>query len=587
MERMKKRRPRRPLSLKWELIGIVLVCFVLPVIVFSVSTVALISENSERQTEQEVTYNFDAATRATHINLQNAVTLSRATSFDPTVRLAYEAYCVNGDTVALYGEVQGFLTRQYSYNQNILATMLFFTDDPFAKEGDPDKIYLVTSGPSGTRSSFNEMFRIYTNEVHSIVRGLSEEVGTDVRFVEHSGNLYLVRNIMNSEYVPYAMIVLQLNTNQVFFDITGMPQEVYSSVQLDDIHIDLGDGHVDTPAQASENTSLINTESGYTIWKRDGLESHEIIYASALENRQFANEGSYFMNILTLAIIMTVVLMALFIWFFYRNITKPVAALTDAAGVVRGGELGYRMNEGLHSSEFNSLAGSFNRMSARLKEMFEQNEQEQLALQDARIGALQSQINPHFLNNTLEIINWEARMAGATRVSEMIEALSALLSGAMARSGETMVRVSEELAYLDSYLYIISARLGKRLEVKKEVEPAQLSRLVPRLIMQPLVENAVEHGILPHQKGRIVLRVYGEGDALILEVENDAALSPEREELIRQLLSGGAETATGKLGIRNVSERVRLIYCVKNGLTITSEGGNTLARLTLLPPDPQ
>ncbi len=587
MERMKKRRPRRPLSLKWELIGIVLVCFVLPVIVFSVSTVALISENSERQTEQEVTYNFDAATRATHINLQNAVTLSRATSFDPTVRLAYEAYCVNGDTVALYGEVQGFLTRQYSYNQNILATMLFFTDDPFAKEGDPDKIYLVTSGPSGTRSSFNEMFRIYTNEVHSIVRGLSEEVGTDVRFVEHSGNLYLVRNIMNSEYVPYAMIVLQLNTNQVFFDITGMPQEVYSSVQLDDIHIDLGDGHVDTPAQASENTSLINTESGYTIWKRDGLESHEIIYASALENRQFANEGSYFMNILTLAIIMTVVLMALFIWFFYRNITKPVAALTDAAGVVRGGELGYRMNEGLHSSEFNSLAGSFNRMSARLKEMFEQNEQEQLALQDARIGALQSQINPHFLNNTLEIINWEARMAGATRVSEMIEALSAMLSGAMARSGETMVRVSEELAYLDSYLYIISARLGKRLEVKKEVEPAQLSRLVPRLIMQPLVENAVEHGILPRQKGRIVLRVYGEGDALILEVENDAALSPEREELIRQLLSGGAETATGKLGIRNVSERVRLIYCVKNGLTITSEGGNTLARLTLLPPDPQ
>ncbi len=570
---------RRPLSLKWTLIGIVLICFVLPVFVFAAATVALITENSERQSALTVTNNFDSAVRAAQLNLQHVITMSRNASYDPTVRSAYTAYVNNGDDVALYGEVQGFLSRQYSYDANVLAAMLFFTDDPFAAEGASDKVYLVTNGP---RSSFNEMFGVYRNHVHAIVRGMSEEIGTDVRFVEYGGSLYLARNIMSSEYKPYAMIIMLLSPSSIFSGISNMAWESASSVTLDGARIDLN-----APVQAPEGesydsaTRYVRSGSGYTLWKRARLESRDIAYVSQLQDLPLIDEVPSFLYILILAAVLTVVLMALFIAFFYRSITKPVAALTGASGKVQGGELGYQMEEGLHSGEFNSLAASFNSMSARLKAMFEQNAKEQLALQDARIGALQSQINPHFLNNTLEIINWEARMAGAERVSGMIEALSVLLSGAMARDGEAMVSVAEELQYLDSYLYIISARLGRRLSVEKEVDSALLSRRVPRLIMQPLVENAVEHGIRPQNGGVIILRVYEDGDALILEVENGGELTEQNEAAIRRLLEGGDAVSSGRLGIRNVNERVKLIYGEASGLTIESQDGRTIARLKL------
>ncbi len=579
---MKTKIPPKPLSLKWTLIGIVLVCFVLPVFVFAATTVALITENSERQSALTVTNNFDAAVRAAQLNLQHVITMSRAASYDPTVRSAYTAYVSSGDRVALYGEVQGFLTRQYSYDANILATMLFFTDDPYAEDGASDKLYLVTNGP---RSSFNEMFSVYRDYVHANMRDLSDELGTGVRFAEYNDNLYLARNIMSSDYRPYAMIVMLLSQSSIFSGVSNMAWESASTVTLDGARIDLG-----APVQAPEGAHYdaaaryVRSGSGYTLWKRARLEGRDIAYVSQLQDLPLIGQAPSFINILILAAALTVVLMALFIAFFYRNITKPVAALAGASVKVEGGELGYQMEESLKSGEFNSLAASFNSMSARLKAMFEQNAKEQLALQDARIGALQSQINPHFLNNTLEIINWEARMAGAERVSAMIEALSMLLSGAMARDGESMVSVSEELQYLDSYLYIITARLGRRLRVEKEVDEALLARRVPRLIMQPLVENAVEHGVRPQNGGVIALRVYEEGGALILEVENDGELTPQGEAAVRRLLEGGdAAAGGGRLGIRNVNERVKLIYGEASGLSISSQPGLTTARLRLYP----
>lgn len=569
-------------SLKWALIGIVLVCFVLPVFVFAASTVALIADSSERQTVQSITNNFDSAVRAAQLNLQHVITMSRNASYDPTVRSAYTAYEKNGNDVTLYGEVQGFLSRQYRYDANVLATMLFFTNDPYALEGEPDKVYLVTHDPL---SSFGEMFSEYRDHVHANVRAISDELGTDVRFAKYNDNLYLVRNIMSSDYKPYAMIVMLLSPSSLFSGVSNMTWESASSITIDGARIDLAEGSVHPPAGSvlDSSTRYASAGSDYTIWKQARLEGRDITFISQLKDLPLIESVPSFVNILILALLLTVVLMALFISFFYRNITRPVAALAHASGIVQAGELGYQMNANLHSGEFSSLAASFNSMSARLKAMFEQNAKEQLALQDARIDALQSQINPHFLNNTLEIINWEARMSGAKRVSAMIEALSVLLSGAMARDGESMIPVSEELKYLDSYLYIISARLGHRLRIEKEVDDTLLKRRVPRLIMQPLVENAVEHGVLPRNQGVITLRVYEDGESLILEVENDGELTPQSKESIRNMLSVENSASGGRLGVRNVNERVRLIYGKNSGLTIASSNGRTTARLILNP----
>ena len=200
--------------------------------------------------------------------------------------------------------------------------------------------------------------------------------------------------------------------------------------------------------------------------------------------------------------------------------------------------------------------------------------------------ALQSQISPHFLNNTLEIINWEARMANNEKACRMIEALSTMLDAAMARGGSSVVTISEELRYVDAYLYILSERYGERLRVDKQIDETLLDQLVPRLILQPIVENAMEHGIEKRANGAITLRIFAKKH-LYLEVENDGSMTQQDRENIKTLLdwdgaSEEEENRPGRIGIRNVNRRLKILYGGEFGLSIEEIApGCILARITL------
>ena len=138
--------------------------------------------------------------------------------------------------------------------------------------------------------------------------------------------------------------------------------------------------------------------------------------------------------------------------------------------VVRAGEYGTQIENMANSEEFYHMEESFNYMSSQLKQQFDKIYMEEIALRDAKIMALQSQINPHFLNNTLEIINWEARLNGNMRVSQMIEALSTMLEATMNRKANPYNTVAEEMEYVDAYLYIITQRYGEKFTCRKELD---------------------------------------------------------------------------------------------------------------------
>lgn len=209
-------------------------------------------------------------------------------------------------------------------------------------------------------------------------------------------------------------------------------------------------------------------------------------------------------------------------------------------------------------------------MSDKLKNQFEQIYLEELALRDANIMALQSQINPHFLNNTLEIINWEARMEGNERVSSMIEALSTMMEATMDRKKQQMIPLSEEISYVEAYCYIIRQRFGEKFQYEKRIDQTLMRIEVPRLIIQPIMENAVEHG-LAGRAGKIMLRIYAEDDKLKIEVINDGLMTQEDKRKVEALLSDSpdmAEQHSVSLGIRNVNKRLKIIYGPECGLTI-------------------
>ena len=269
------------------------------------------------------------------------------------------------------------------------------------------------------------------------------------------------------------------------------------------------------------------------------------------------------------------------LWLLWRrHVGKPVETLVEANLKVQAGERGYEITEHAPNAEFETLFSHFNDMSSEMKEQFERSYLEQQASQRAQIKALQSQINPHFLNNTLEIINWEARMAGNDRVGAMIEALSTMLNAALDRDGRTQIALREELSYMDAYLYIIRERLGESFCVHKQIDESLLSRQVPRLILQPIAENAVEHDLARHGGGNLWLRVYRADHRLVLEVEHDGSMTEKDRERIADQLEGEGEISSS-VGIRNVSKRLKLIYGKEGALSMDeTDHGTILARIS-------
>jgi two-component system, LytTR family, sensor kinase len=199
-------------------------------------------------------------------------------------------------------------------------------------------------------------------------------------------------------------------------------------------------------------------------------------------------------------------------------------------------------------------------------------QQERLLLQ-ARMEALQSQINPHFLFNTLNSVSSLVR-GDPDSAREMIVKLGNILRRLL-RKGDSFVPLREEFEFLDDYLDIEVARFGRdKLKVVKELEPASLDYLVPSMILQPLVENAVKHGFASKvDAGSIYLRSRSAGHQVVIEVEDDGVGMPE----------GGASTSSGTgIGMLNVTERLQVVYGDAAQITIESQPGRgTLVRVVL------
>jgi two-component system sensor histidine kinase YesM len=190
------------------------------------------------------------------------------------------------------------------------------------------------------------------------------------------------------------------------------------------------------------------------------------------------------------------------------------------------------------------------------------------------------------------MMNWQARMAGDVEVSKMIEALGTLLDYSMDRSNKKLISLSEELRCADAYFYIISMRFGQRLRVEKEVDQELLQIQVPQLILQPILENTVTHGVEMVKNGKIRLKVYKDKDNVILQVLNTGkGMTEEDVKKVKNILEGKAGSISdgkGKhisLGIYNVNERIRLIYGEEYGLTIApvnnDSEGETASTITI------
>jgi len=506
---MKKHTP----SLRQQMSLIILLCWLLPMVIAASVTGWYLLSGAGRQKERAMDEQFQLNLHLGTNRVDSAVEASRLPSYDPELQEAWSQYRHNGSYPQLYRRLSSLLGRLYQSDSRFLYGVFCFAEDP------EERTITVVNGSSGLlHSQARELWGRDTEPI----RALAAELDTTVGFWEQEGRVYLVRNLMDSGCRPIG--TLALNTDCFFGDLGLLPWAAAVSISLGpEVTLTLKG---DAPPPLGGRTLEHNTIRGrnYTLSGTASLDYGAL----------FTGADSY----RWLLPAMGLSLLLLFTFrFFRRRISQPIRDLMEGAAHIRQGELGYQIESGTGSREFQYLTDSFNQMSGQLRRQFNRLYQEELARRDAQIKALQAHINPHFLNNTLETINWQARMCGDVKASRMIESLSTVLDAALDRRGSPQVRLAEEMTYVNAYLYIITQRFGKRLTVDTDLPEELMDFLVPRLILQPMIENAVEHGVGPKGQGRVALRGSRQGNFLILEIENDGGLRPEDEAHIARLLS--------------------------------------------------
>ncbi|WP_018752016.1 cache domain-containing sensor histidine kinase [Paenibacillus sanguinis] len=334
-------------------------------------------------------------------------------------------------------------------------------------------------------------------------------------------------------------------------------------------------GRFDEFSTKSRGDMMVFTEPiPYISGKVVGLISKEDIYSPILRTR----------NTIWLAAGLSLGAMLLLALLFSRRFTKPILLLMRQMLKVESGNLDTAVVL-RQKDEMGRLANGFNRMVERLREFIDEAYVHEIKRKQAELNALKSQIRPHFLYNTLEVIRMSALVGGDRKVADMIHSLSDQLQYVI-DYGDESVTLGQELEHLRHYFHLIEVRFYNQIVLGIETEDEILLQAkVLKLILQPLVENAVHHGIRPKGGKGMVLITIERLDPEILSItvyDNGIGIEQTKLEALQSSLEGQSDHNSRSIGMTNVHERIKAAFGESYGLDIESNPNiGTSVRLIL------
>lgn len=540
-------------SIRFQVLAIMLVCYLVPTLLLGGYMGSTFFSEMRSKTETALTSGAEHALTLTLQNVQRAIELAKDATYDVELNSAYAAYESGAMGSAEFLQVsRNYLERKYS--REALFTLAVY----FPSQNPGMLVY--------NRSGYEAVQR-YEALAHERIVALGETLDTRCLFLEAGEAIYLVRNLYNLKLERYGMLVLGIAREELLGNLLSLGETW--DAQLD---LMLGEAGADDLAWDRLTPGLADSEDEdaitYTYLTRE--RDYALGMRMTILRRRVYGEMEAFRRMFTLLLLLLVPVMALILWFVNRRIVRPIRILSEASHRIEEGEFGLTVP--MHGSdELGDLGRAFSSMSTRLADLIERTYKEEIALRDARIQAMQSRINPHFINNSLEAINWQARIEGSEAISSMVESLSVLLNASMARGDRHMVPLSEEAEVASAYFYFILLRFGERLSVHTHVDPEIKDAVVPLLTIQPLLENAVEHGIAPAGGGNIELRCQSKDGMLMIEVRNNGHLLDAEDRRRIALALEGDNQGGHHLGLSNIASRLRLIYGTKASISVFTD----------------
>lgn len=282
-------------------------------------------------------------------------------------------------------------------------------------------------------------------------------------------------------------------------------------------------------------------------------------------------------NFIYLTALLSVVIAALISLYFSYSISQPIIKLATEMKRVEKGNFNISVEENW-DGEIGVLYSSFNYMIKRINELIHEVYLSKTKEKDAELKALQAQINPHFLYNTLDTVNWLAVKHNAPEISKIVNSLASILRYSI-NKGNDVTTVDKELKHVESYITIQKIRFKDKFEVSFNIDKRILHYKTIKLILQPLVENAIIHGIETYEgKGKILINGYLGDGKIVFEVINNG--NPIDLDVVNKLLDSPSEDKDS-YGIQNVNERIKLYYGEEYGLYYQVIDNNTVARIVI------
>lgn len=349
-------------------------------------------------------------------------------------------------------------------------------------------------------------------------------------------------------------------------------QQLYNELQTENISLIM---------DTDEDTVLTGTGNDGKLYSISRSEKTGWTVVDCTNVKELLSKSRQAQSVYVLTAIILVIVALLFSRFMARSITLPIQKLRDSMKKVQEGDFSVSDVVVDSRNEIGSLTKSFDVMTHRIHELMEQNVHEQEEKRKSELKALQSQINPHFLYNTLDSIIWMAEGKKNEEVVLMTASLARLLRQSISNEDE-VVPIANEVEYARGYLTIQKMRYKDKLEFQIEVDSSILYIPLIKLVLQPIIENAIYHGLkYKESKGLLIVKGFMKDGNAVLQVIDDG-VGMDEETLAHIYDKHKVNYHSNGVGVYNVQKRLKLYYGEDYGIRYTSElGKGTTATITI------
>ncbi|MEK3732369.1 sensor histidine kinase [Paenibacillus sp. FSL M8-0334] len=317
--------------------------------------------------------------------------------------------------------------------------------------------------------------------------------------------------------------------------------------------------------RVSRDVYTISSSSALTGWKA----------VTVVPKKDLFSMVYLMVSVLALILILLLVLLIFTSVRIARTIMKPLSVLNHKMKLVSQGQLDVSFDTGLQG-EIGDISRTVDQMLQEIRGLISRIYVEEEEKRRLEMNALQSQIRPHFIYNTLNVIRWLARMQGAAGIEEALQAFSSVIKFTAKKEGH-VVTVAEEVEFLQNYTKILDFRYFNKFDVTYNIDPAVTEYRTLKFLLQPLVENAVFHGFEGiDYKGLLMVSIYEEDGALIMKVEDNGRGFPEQGQLEKP--AAGPSDGFNSIGLTNIRNRIRLHFGPEYDLHIDrrAQGGTVV-----------